>query len=274
MLLSTTETALFALTAFLVAGALVWFVFLGTRGAASRRPGWLAGWLLLLLAAVALLVLLVERSVVAGYIANTNMYESLLTLALGLLAGLLVWTRKYRPLVSFAVVGLLLVLGALGLASTLSQSIEPLQPALRSYWRAIHVPVVLLSYAFFFLNFVATLLHQWFVRFQPDEDKASQSAELAFECATAGFPLLTVGVVLGAIWANEAWGTYWNWDPKESMALATLLGYGAYLHLKLTTDTSQTVLDAVAVGSVVLLLITYFGVNLMGVGLHSYGQFG
>jgi ABC-type transport system involved in cytochrome c biogenesis permease subunit len=85
--------------------------------------------------------------------------------------------------------------------------------------------------------------------------------------------LLAIGILLGGLWANEAWGTYWNWDPKETMALATLLAYGVYLHLNYSTNNGAVLLSWVSVGAFALLLVTYLGVNVLGLGLHSYGQF-
>jgi ABC-type transport system involved in cytochrome c biogenesis permease subunit len=226
------------------------------------------------LGGLSLVAALVVRSVAAGWLAIANMYESILTVSASMTLTLAVLAARRgglpNPWVGAASVWLCLALIAFGL--TLPQDIAPLQAALRSYWRAIHVPIILLSYALFALNFATTAVQliRRSVFKQPDHLALSEFAGL---CAALGFPLVTIGIILGGVWANEAWGTYWNWDPKESMALATLLGYGVYLHLKLSTDASQTVLDWVAVGAFVLLLFTYFGVNLMGVGLHSYGAF-
>jgi ABC-type transport system involved in cytochrome c biogenesis permease subunit len=85
--------------------------------------------------------------------------------------------------------------------------------------------------------------------------------------------LLAIGTALGAVWANEAWGTYWNWDPKENMALASLFVYGAYLHLRLNTDVPAEKLAWLLIIGFAVLMLTYIGINLLGVGLHSYGNF-
>jgi cytochrome c-type biogenesis protein CcsB len=106
------------------------------------------------------------------------------------------------------------------------------------------------------------------------QDKASVYDEITYRCVAFGFPLLALGIILGGIWANEAWGNYWSWDPKESMSLVTLLGYGVYLHLRINGEHSERTLALVSVTGFILMLVTYFGVNLMGVGLHSYGKIG
>jgi cytochrome c-type biogenesis protein CcsB len=106
------------------------------------------------------------------------------------------------------------------------------------------------------------------------QDKANVYDEITYRCVAFGFPLLTIGIILGGMWANEAWGNYWSWDPKESMSLVTLLGYGVYLHLRINGEHTARTLSWVSVTGFLLMLVTYFGVNLMGIGLHSYGKIG
>lgn len=89
-----------------------------------------------------------------------------------------------------------------------------------------------------------------------------------------GFPLLTIGIITGGLWANHAWGSYWSWDPKESMALVTWLSYAAYIHLRIQRELSAEKLAVVSVIGLLLTLLTYLGFNSLGFGgLHSYGKF-
>ena len=88
-----------------------------------------------------------------------------------------------------------------------------------------------------------------------------------------GFPLLTVGIIAGAVWANEAWGSYWSWDPKETWALITWLVFAAYLHARITRGWQGRKPALLATAGFVMVWICYLGVNLMGIGLHSYGWF-
>jgi len=96
---------------------------------------------------------------------------------------------------------------------------------------------------------------------------------LAYRCLGAGFTLLTAGLVSGAVWANEAWGSYWSWDPKETWALITWLVYATYLHSRLVAGWSKKDSCAVGAAGFLVVWVCYVGVNLWGVGLHSYGWF-
>ena len=88
-----------------------------------------------------------------------------------------------------------------------------------------------------------------------------------------GFPLLTMGILSGAVWANEAWGSYWSWDPKETWALITWLVFAIYLHARLTRGWIGTKPAIIAACGFVTVWVCYLGVNLLGSGLHSYGWF-
>ncbi len=88
-----------------------------------------------------------------------------------------------------------------------------------------------------------------------------------------GFPLLTIGIIAGAVWANEAWGTYWSWDPKETWALITWLVFAAYLHARITKGWQGRRPAILATAGFVVVWVCYLGVNLLGKGLHSYGWF-
>jgi cytochrome c-type biogenesis protein CcsB len=275
---------------------------------ARYTDGWLG------LTCLALVGSLVSRSLDAGFFALSNMYESLLVLVISLLASFLVMCyKRFASLKLLSTMGWVVVTLALAtfwFALSLPTGIQPLQPSLVSYWRSIHVPIIILSYALFTLAMVASLLQLGQARHDPantlpaetfgepflashaskhlSEEAPSSSPDasrvateslavkletLAYRCIGLGFACLTVGIILGGLWANEAWGNYWSWDPKESMALVTLLGYGVYLHLRTAGQVSRRVLAWVSLASFVLMLITYFGVNLMGLGLHSYGKF-
>lgn len=96
---------------------------------------------------------------------------------------------------------------------------------------------------------------------------------LSYRILGLGFPLLTLGILSGAVWANEAWGSYWSWDPKETWALITWLVFAIYLHTRLTKDWRGTKSAILATLGFVTVWICYLGVNLLGTGLHSYGWF-
>ena len=96
---------------------------------------------------------------------------------------------------------------------------------------------------------------------------------LSYRTLGFGFPLLTIGILSGAVWANEAWGSYWSWDPKETWALITWLVFAIYLHTRLTKGWKGTGPALIATGGFIIVWICYLGVNLLGTGLHSYGWF-
>jgi cytochrome c-type biogenesis protein CcsB len=96
---------------------------------------------------------------------------------------------------------------------------------------------------------------------------------ISYRIIGLGFPLLTVGIIAGAVWANEAWGSYWSWDPKETWALITWLVFAAYLHARITRGWQGRKPAILAAGGFVVVWICYLGVNILGKGLHSYGWF-
>ncbi len=247
---------------------------------------------ILLLAILSLVASLVLRSIEAEFFALSNMYEALLVMTIGLLLSFLVIERWFRvPNLGWAVCLLGLII--MFYAGSLPTEINPLQAALRSYWRSIHVPPLLLSYGFFTLAFLSSLAYLFTSRNNNGGGRSTALAsrdgggvlslsfssatdlydEVTYRCIAAGFPLLMIGVILGAVWANEAWGNYWSWDPKESMSLVTLLGYGAYLHMRINGEHSQKTLALVSIAGFLLMLMTFVGVNVWGFGsIHSYGS--
>ncbi|MGE0201855.1 MAG: c-type cytochrome biogenesis protein CcsB [Candidatus Melainabacteria bacterium] len=268
------------------------------------KPGrsWHAGgWGSMLLSLLCLGISLYLRSREAEYFALSNMYESLLVVTMSIQTAFLILDRWFaRRGLGLPVA--LMILIALLFDLSLPTGITPLQPALQSYWRSIHVPIILMSYALFTLAFLSSLVflikdamnpgsrgngRQGGLQLQAggggnlqalmQQESADVYDEITYRCVAFGIPLLAVGIILGGIWANEAWGNYWSWDPKESMSLVTLLVYGAYLHLRINGlhgRHNPRMLAWVSVGGFIMMLITYFGVNLMGLGLHSYGKIG
>jgi cytochrome c-type biogenesis protein CcsB len=95
---------------------------------------------------------------------------------------------------------------------------------------------------------------------------------LSYRTISFGFPLLTIGIIAGAVWANEAWGSYWSWDPKETWALITWLVFASYLHARITKSWQGKKPAMIASFGFVVVWICYLGVNFLGKGLHTYGQ--
>jgi cytochrome c-type biogenesis protein CcsB len=210
-----------------------------------------------------------------------NMYEFSITAAfvaaIALLA--LARTRAGRALAVWVV---LLVFATLSIAVTvLYLPPGPLVPALRSYWLVVHVGAAVLAFGLFTVAAVVSALQIAAERaerrrvtrgFSASLPASSTLDRLAYRLIAIAFPIWTIGpLILGAIWAEASWGRYWGWDPKEVWALITWLAYAAFLHARATAGwkgAKASVVSLVAYGTV---LFSYFGVNIVFNGLHSYG---
>jgi len=154
---------------------------------------------------------------------------------------------------------------------------KPLVPALKSNWLIMHVSVMILSYAALLIGSLLAILYCFLlimVRFgnQNTTYTPPQTIDsLSYQFIAIGFPLLTLGIVSGSVWANEAWGSFWNWDIKETWSLVTWLMYAFYIHSRLQYYWQGKPSAIIASLGFFVVGFTYLGVNLMGIGLHSYG---
>nr|YP_009396976.1 cytochrome c biogenesis protein ccs1 [Spyridia filamentosa]ARW66162.1 cytochrome c biogenesis protein ccs1 [Spyridia filamentosa] len=196
---------------------------------------------------------------------------------------------------------------------TTMQKTAPLVPALRSNWLMMHVSIMIISYAALIIGSLLSILFliiskgknielqgnsygsniskQFSLNYNNNsiihENNGNKSIEknykrinllqsidnLSYRIISLGFPLLTIGIIAGAVWANEAWGSYWSWDPKETWALITWLIFAIYLHSRLSKawqGKKPAILASFGFG---IIWICYLGVNFLGKGLHSYGWF-
>lgn len=205
-----------------------------------------------------------------GRVPLSNLYESLVFFAwsFALAVILVVWRFKLDLL---AVVGVPLIFLIMGSTFLVDPDIEPLIPALQSNWLAAHVITCFLGYAGFAVSFVAAalLLILGGSAEAPGRLNRTILDEVVYRSILVGFPMLTIGIITGAAWADYAWGSYWSWDPKETWSLITWLVYAGFLHARLAggwTGTRTAVLSLVGFAAV---LFTYFGVNYLS-GLHAY----
>ncbi len=207
------------------------------EGKAARAPLWAAlGGLAAHAAGIAALGFSVGRAPFA------NLYESLLFVAWALVALYVLMARKYRIGALGAFV-MLVALCAIVLALALPKDTSAaLLPALRSRWSTIHVVSSLISYAGFVLAFAAAagyMLQERMLKarrinsLQKHLPALGVMDSLAYKLVSLGFPMLTLGIVTGSLWAQSAWGRYWGWDPKETWSLITWLVYAAYLHVRI-----------------------------------------
>ncbi len=228
----------------------------------------------LLAAAAALLVAtLVDRSIRISFVAVTDTYESLVFFSACICVVLFALrmapkTRGLSPFVLFGATIVSLALLAVSSSPLAPRDISPPIPALRSFWLVLHVTFSFIGEAFFVVSFVAAIVQLASVK----EEKRTEMDRLVATAIGIGYPVFTAGaLVFGAIWAETAWGAWWSWDPKETWALITWLVYTAYLHTRLVKRLRGTTSAVLAIVGFAATVFTFFGVNFLLSGLHSYG---
>ena len=234
-----------------------------------------------------LLACIVLRGLATMRVPWGNMYEFInLTCMCGLIAGAIVLRRpQYRPLWVFLLLPVLILLTVSG--RWLYTNAAPVMPALQSYWLPIHVSVVSLGSGVFLVAGIASIL--FLLRTSKLGDPSAQGAlarivqrvpdpqtldRIAYRTTIFAFPVFGFGVIFGAIWAEEAWGRYWGWDPKETVSFVAWVVYAAYLHARSTAGWRDRKAAWINVAGFVAMVFNLFFVNLVTVGLHSYAGVG
>jgi cytochrome c-type biogenesis protein CcsB len=220
-------------------------------------------------------VMLVLRGIAAGRLPMTNQYEFASCFAWALCLTSLIFIRKYRfpVLGAFAAPVILLMIGY---AAMQSREIHELMPALRSNWLAFHVSTAIISYGSFGVSFVLGLLELARGRMKKDGflDQHMPAPEkldlIAYRSVSLGMLFLTMTMLTGAICAEQAWGSYWSWDPRETWSLVTWIVYAVYLHLRLRRNWRGRAAAIFAVVGFICVIFTYIGVNTFLPGIHSY----
>ena len=165
-----------------------------------------------------------------------------------------------------------LILLLLLYATTIPSTSEPLVPALQNnLLLTTHVAVAIVAYGGFAVAFAAAALHL-LASYTGSRrlPRLELLDEISYRAVVIGFPFLTLVIVLGAVWANVAWGRYWGWDPKEVWAFITWVVYAAYLHARATAGWRGRAAAVIALVGFATLLFNFVGINLFGSGLHSY----
>ena len=263
-----------------------------------------------LLANLLLFFILCSRWIIAGYFPLSNLYESLLFLTWLLLTiYLYIETKTKSKLIGSVLIPVALLIS--GFANlTLSpemQKASPLVPALQSNWLMMHVSMMLLSYGTLIIGSLLCILFLVISRYKEIDFKIIDDSSLplynimldyyetkllspsneiselgklkllqsidnwSYRIIGLGFPFLTIGIISGGVWANEAWGSYWSWDPKETWALITWLIFAIYLHARITKGWEGKKTAILGGLGFFVIWICYLGVNFLGKGLHSYG---
>lgn len=206
----------------------------------------------------------------------SNMYESMVYMNWALIVfAIVLWAFfRSRPLISVSALisALVMIYGDL---LPIDAGMNVLVPVLRSnYWLTIHVMTIVASYGAFGL--AMGLGHRHLILFLHGKMKAGEenhSANLIYQTIQVGTLLLGAGTILGGVWANESWGRFWGWDPKETWALITFLAYLVIVHLKFSKMIDHFWMAVSSILGFLFVLMTWYGVNfVLGRGLHSYGQ--
>ncbi len=217
-----------------------------------------------------LTVSLIARSVATGHGPFTNQHEFAVAFAWGVLAvyGYFEWRHRMYAL---ALVVLPITLAMLAYSLTVDPTINPLIPALQNRTLlTLHVLTAVLAYGAAAVSCAAAALYLVRPRLHWRGLPSSEVLEeIGYRAVVFSFPLMTLTIVLGAIWADIAWGSYWSWDPKETAALVTWFIYGAYLHARVVRGWRGTRSAWLLIFGFAAVLMTYFG-NLFFGGLHAY----
>lgn len=251
----------------LVPAVVLQIVFLFKK---SPKPDPVSPWLHLA-AAVFLIIAIVARSLQISFVALTGTFESLLFFS----AIICLITFAYRfqkriPFsrgIAFGAAFIALILLAIASSPLASKDVLAPIPALRSSWLLLHVSFSFIGESFFVVSFAAALASL----LTKDQEKKIRCDRVTYISIAVGYPIFTAGaMIFGAIWAQKAWGRWWGWDPKETWALITWLVYTFYLHLRLISKKSGKLPAMVAVIGFLCTVFTFFGVNYLLPGLHSY----
>jgi cytochrome c-type biogenesis protein CcsB len=220
----------------------------------------------------------------AGHAPLTNMYESLVFFAWCTTVFYLFMEYRFKARVmgAFVMPCVAVAMAYASLSDRIDSQINPLIPALQSNWLIAHVVTCFIGYGAF--TMAAGLGVMYLMKHSADNKKdpatslvASLPAlkvidDLTHKTIAFGFMWLSAGIITGAIWANEAWGTYWSWDPKETWSIITWFMYALTLHARFTRGWRGKRIAWLAIIGFLAVFFTYFGVNFLLSGLHSYGS--
>jgi ABC-type transport system involved in cytochrome c biogenesis permease subunit len=206
-----------------------------------------------------------------GHAPLSNFYESLIFYAWCVSLIVIVMKKRLSSPVLTMMASLiaLVLMGYASISPSVEKNIQPLMPALQSNWLHIHVATCFIAYAAFAISFVCGLLYLFKGKggIIPAQDTLE---ETNYRSVMIGFPMLSAGILTGAVWANYAWGSYWSWDPKETWSLITWIVYALYLHARFVKGWKGRRIAVLSVIGFLSVIFTYFGVNFVLSGLHSY----
>jgi len=280
-----TSSMLFNIATFsYLVSMLAFFTFLAVKSKHVGLAGSIAAYFGFIVHTVAILLRWKESyDIGMGHAPLSNLYESVVFFAwtIILIFGVIDLKYKYRVVGAFVVPFALLGMAwaQLGMES----GIQPLVPALQSNWLLYHVITCFLGYAAFAVACGISIMY--LIKAGKEDSAGTVQAggiismfpsikildDLNYKAIIIGFPLLTLGIITGAAWANYAWGTYWSWDPKETWSLIVWFIYAAFLHARFTRGWVGKKAAVLSIVGFAATIFCYLGVNLLLSGLHSYG---
>ncbi len=280
-----TSSLLFNITTFAyLTSMILFFIFLASRAKTLGTAAMITAYLGLLAQSVAIALRWKESyDMGVGHAPLSNLYESVVFFAwtIVLIYALLDIKYKYRVIGAFVMPFALLGMAWAQLG--LNTGIEPLVPALQSNWLLYHVVTCFLGYAAFAVACGISIMYLIKANHDANDQKTGEASvmsmfppirvldDLNYQAIMVGFPLLTLGIITGAAWANYAWGTYWSWDPKETWSLIVWFVYAAFLHARITKGWVGKRAAWLSIIGFAATIFCYLGVNLFLSGLHSYG---
>lgn len=215
------------------------------------------------------------RWYISGRAPWTSSYETMVYVGWCILVAGFIFMRRSK--ITFAISSMLGgIILMISLLNFLDPEITPLVPVLKSYWLMFHVAIITASYGFFFMSAILGIVSLKIMVFDTKKKYTNRIEELNIineMSIIIGLLFLSVGVFIGAVWANESWGRYWGWDPKETWALISMIVYAFVIHARFIKLFRTPYAYAVmSVLSIYVILMTFFGVNYYLSGMHSYGS--
>ncbi|MBV8680602.1 MAG: c-type cytochrome biogenesis protein CcsB [Aquitalea sp.] len=278
-LLSSQSAIMWMCTLFFLA-TLVYWTGLVTRSAMLSRMGSGLTWAAAVMGAAGLFVRWYESYLIGsdvGHIPVSNLYEVFILFTLITALMYLYYEARFATRQAGAFV-LLVISAAVGFILWYSfdrqaHEIQPLIPALQSWWMKIHVPANFVGYGAFAMSAMLGVAELLVLKgvLKDRLPSAEVLDEMMYKAISIGFLFFTIATILGAMWAADAWGGYWSWDPKETWALIVWLNYAAWLHIRLVKGWRGEPLAWWAVIGLLVTTFAFLGVNMYLTGLHSYG---
>ena len=282
--LISSQSAIMWMSALYVLATVTYFLALFMRSEFTGKVATAMTWTATAMALIGLMVRWRESYLLGadiGHIPVSNLYEVFILFAIITALLYLFYEGRYRTRALGGFV-LLVISAAVGFLLWYTfdrgaHEIQPLVPALQSYWMKIHVPANFVGYGAFALAAMVGVAYL----FRHRQDRRGVASALPaldllddvmYKSIALGFAFFTVATILGALWAAEAWGGYWSWDPKETWALIVWLNYAAWLHMRLTKGWRGTPMAWWSIVGLFVTLFAFLGVNMFLSGLHSYGE--